>query len=171
MIVAIDNARPVGTTRFPIRRRVAALFHLIIERKEAAQRISRKWRNGENGVSGRRNPLRRLDSRKEKAWIFLPLAWIFLPLAWVFLPQGLEKPSTYSCGKTAHARQGKVQVSVSALAPARRKTLRSELWPGSTAMSMPARNPLMCVLGMRNVRRTRPAEAVATVCTSEASLM
>ena len=30
---------------------------------------------------------------------------------------------------------------------------------------------LMCVLGMRNVRRTRPAEAVATVCTSEASLM
>src|SRR5271157_3783247 len=130
MIVAIDNARPVGTTRFPIRRRVAALFHLIIERKEAAQRISRKWRNGENGVSGRRNPLRRLDSRKEKAWMFLPLAW-------VFLPQGLEKSSTYSCGKTAHARQGKVQVSVSALAPARRKTLRSELWPGSTAMSMP----------------------------------
>ncbi len=36
--------------------------------------------------SGRRNPLKRLDSRKERGWILLPLAWIFLP-------QGLDFPS------------------------------------------------------------------------------
>src|SRR5208283_1873282 len=42
-----------------------------------------------NGVRGRPNPLKRLDSRKERAWIFLPLAWIFLPL-------GLDFPSLAS---------------------------------------------------------------------------
>jgi hypothetical protein len=31
-----------------------------------------------NDLRGRRNPLKRLDSRK-RAWIFLPLALIFLP--------------------------------------------------------------------------------------------
>ena len=48
---------------------------------------------------------------------------------------------------SAHARQGKVQVSVSALAPARRKTRRSVLWPGSTATSTPARKPRIWVFG------------------------
>jgi len=53
---------------------------------------------------GRRNPLKRLDSREERAWVLLPLAWIFLPQrlgffflrlgfsflkAWIFLPQDL----------------------------------------------------------------------------------
>src|SRR6476646_4799099 len=70
-----------------------------------------------------------------------------------------------------HAFQGKVQVSVRALGPARRKTRRSVLWPGSTATSTPARNPRTWVLGMRNVRKIRPDDAVATVSTSEGSLM
>jgi hypothetical protein len=65
MIVAIDNAGRLGTTRFPSGRGDVVLSHLMIERK-AAQKTSRKWREGP------RNPLKRLDSRKERAWIFLP---------------------------------------------------------------------------------------------------
>ena len=38
------------------------------------------------GARGRRNLLKRLNSRKERAWILLPLAWIFLP-------KGLDFPS------------------------------------------------------------------------------
>src|SRR5208282_2830437 len=47
-------------------------------------------RQKERWPRGRRNPLKRLDSRKERGWILLPLAWIFLPLAWILLPQGLD---------------------------------------------------------------------------------
>src|ERR1700733_9347870 len=91
------------------------------------------------------------------------------------LPEGRLKP--LKCEGRApvagprHARQGKVQVSVKALGPARRKTRRSVLWPGSTATSTPARNPRIWALGVRNVRRIRPVDAVATVSTSEGSLM
>src|SRR5208282_2279577 len=42
-----------------------------------------------DGVRGRRNPLKRLDSRKERAWILLPLAWIFLPKGLDFASPGL----------------------------------------------------------------------------------
>jgi hypothetical protein len=57
------------------------------------------------GLGGRRNPLKRLDSRKGRTLDFaspgldfpsLSLgfsflkAWVFLPLAWIFLPQDLE---------------------------------------------------------------------------------
>ncbi len=61
--------------------------------KEAAGEFFR------NGVRGRRNPLKRLDSRKERAWIFLPLAWIFLPLGLDFPSKVLENISPCS----AHA--------------------------------------------------------------------
>ena len=47
-----------------------------------------------NGVRGRRNPLKRLDLRKERAWIFLPMAWIFLPKAWIFLPRFAPKENS-----------------------------------------------------------------------------
>ncbi len=48
---------------------------------------------------GRRNPLKRLDSRKEKKLgfffrrlgFFFPKAWIFLPPAWIFLPRCTQK--------------------------------------------------------------------------------
>src|SRR5271166_224203 len=48
--------------------------------------ISPEAAEKERWPRGRRNPLKRLDSRKERAWILLPLTWILLP-------QGLDFPS------------------------------------------------------------------------------
>ncbi len=42
---------------------------------------------------GRRNPLKRLKSRKQRSWIFLPPALIFLPQGLDFPSPGLDFPS------------------------------------------------------------------------------
>jgi hypothetical protein len=47
----------------------------------------------ERWLRGRRNPLKRLNSRKERSCIFLPLALIFLPQDLVFPSPGLDFPS------------------------------------------------------------------------------
>jgi hypothetical protein len=44
---------------------------------------------------GRRNSLKRLDSRKERAWIFLPVAFIFLPSGLDFPSPGFDFPSQF----------------------------------------------------------------------------
>jgi len=57
-------------------------------------------------VRSRRKLLESLDSRKGKAWIFLPLAWISLPSAWIFLPYGLDFPSLFRGGSFPMRRPG-----------------------------------------------------------------
>ena len=46
----------------------------------------------QNDLGGRRNPLKRLISRKKRAWIFLPPGLDFaLPLAWISFPPSAQK--------------------------------------------------------------------------------
>ena len=73
------------------------------------------------------------------------------------LLRGLPRSSTWRPAPS-QARQGKVQVSVSARLPPLRKTRRSQDWPGSIWTSMAARKPRTCELGARNERVMRPAD-------------
>ncbi len=64
--------------------------------------FARDGRKRKDGVSGRCNPLKRLDSRKGKSLDFAspgldfpsPRLGFSFPKAWIFLPLGLDFPST-----------------------------------------------------------------------------
>src|SRR5271165_68188 len=80
----IIGSRPILPLIRPVRGPDARLSRIAL----AALRPTHPVDRCERGLLRRFacNPLISPDSRKEKAWIFLPLVWIFLPLAWIFLP-------------------------------------------------------------------------------------
>ncbi len=70
-LTVVDPRTAVGQPVRPLPILYMILIHMMLFRQRRPRKT--KW------PGGWRNPLKRLDSRKDRAWIFLPLAWIFLP--------------------------------------------------------------------------------------------
>jgi hypothetical protein len=56
-------------------------------------RTAAALKKGSKRDENQRKPLKRLKSRKQKIWIFLPSAWIFLPQGFENASIGLEDAS------------------------------------------------------------------------------
>ncbi len=80
-------------------RQLHTLYMILIPRRRRSKKT--KW---DNGIGGRRNPLKGLDSRKGRSLDFAspgldspsPRLGFCFPRAWIFLPYGLDSSSSAS---------------------------------------------------------------------------
>jgi hypothetical protein len=88
-----DRLRPPDCDPIAIRGRLRRL-HILNMILDPVISFRQRRPKKEKWPGGRRNSLKSLDSRKEKAWILLPSALDFLPHDLDFPSNGFENPST-----------------------------------------------------------------------------